>query len=606
MSLKIAEEHLKSQGRGPDTELIHMTKGEIRGLRQLAQAHGGDLTVNPTTGLPEAGFLSSALPMVLGAAAAATGQEWAVPLAMAMSAGGEYAMTGSLTQGLMAGISAWGGGNLASGIEGLGADSLVQAGGDTGEAAFNASQTAAMDAAQGPVGPSELTNIAQSQVANTAGLTAEQSAALNANAAFNPAGTAQSAGMLGANAQAAANPLSTMQAGLTSGNLGSYAMAHPGQVGAVALPLLGSALTRAPSLQGGPAATSNTSGYGQPLQRISPDFKGTFPTPPNPAYQAKYPNYVQNPYNPYATTAPTTNMAGGGLLDPNSEPVDFMAGGMYPQSQQSTSAYATPTQMPTSAQQTAASYEPKTNPLTGELTANMAGGGAIAFKTGDLVSKYDPQSYMGANNPYDPQSYMKHVEAPTASAADMSVVQDTDPETRNLDALSAALTHQAKISAAAKMPSTGIKSALPKAKTLGSDVASDSYMAQLAQLQKQQAAQQTPIQLPDVEAASGGIMQGYATGGRTTLGSYSDGGHLLKGPGDGMSDSIPAQIGAKQPARLADGEFVVPADVVSHLGNGSTEAGAKHLYAMMDKIRKARTGRKKQAPQVNATKFIPK
>ena len=157
MSLKIAAEHLKSQGRGPDTELIHMTKGEIRGLRQLAQAHGGDLTVNPTTGLPEAGFLSSALPMVLGAAAAATGQEWAVPLAMAMSAGGEYAMTGSLTQGLMAGISAWGGGNLASGIEGLGADSLVQAGGDTGEAAFNASQTAAMDAAQGPVGPSELT-----------------------------------------------------------------------------------------------------------------------------------------------------------------------------------------------------------------------------------------------------------------------------------------------------------------------------------------------------------------------------------------------------------------------------------------------------------------
>jgi len=99
----------------------------------------------------------------------------------------------------------------------------------------------------------------------------------------------------------------------------------------------------------------------------------------------------------------------------------------------------------------------------------------------------------------------------------------------------------------------------------------------------------------------------YAHGGDIpSLGSYSDGGHLLKGPGDGMSDSIPAQIGAKQPARLADGEFVVPADVVSHLGNGSTEAGAKHLYAMMDKIRKARTGRKKQAPQVNVNKYMPK
>ena len=113
--------------------------------------------------------------------------------------------------------------------------------------------------------------------------------------------------------------------------------------------------------------------------------------------------------------------------------------------------------------------------------------------------------------------------------------------------------------------------------------------------------------LTDIEeAASGGIMQSYATGGVPTLGSYSDGGRLLKGPGDGMSDNIPAVIGHKQPARLADGEFVVPADVVSHLGNGSTEAGAKHLYAMMDKIRAARTGRKKQAPQVKAEKYLPK
>jgi hypothetical protein len=90
------------------------------------------------------------------------------------------------------------------------------------------------------------------------------------------------------------------------------------------------------------------------------------------------------------------------------------------------------------------------------------------------------------------------------------------------------------------------------------------------------------------------------------LGGYSDGGRMLKGPGDGMSDSIPATIGRKQPARLADGEFVVPADVVSHLGNGSTDAGAKKLYAMMDKIRTARTGKKKQAPAVKGDKYLPK
>jgi hypothetical protein len=97
----------------------------------------------------------------------------------------------------------------------------------------------------------------------------------------------------------------------------------------------------------------------------------------------------------------------------------------------------------------------------------------------------------------------------------------------------------------------------------------------------------------------------FAQGGIANLGSYSDGGHLLKGPGDGMSDNIPATISNRQPARLADGEFVIPADVVSHLGNGSTDAGAKQLYAMMDKIRKARTGTKKQGKQIKPSKFLP-
>jgi hypothetical protein len=90
-----------------------------------------------------------------------------------------------------------------------------------------------------------------------------------------------------------------------------------------------------------------------------------------------------------------------------------------------------------------------------------------------------------------------------------------------------------------------------------------------------------------------------------SIGGYSDGGRMLRGPGDGMSDSIPGVIGNKQPARLADGEFVVPADVVSHLGNGSTDAGAKRLYGMMDKVRKARTGTKKQGKQIKPEKYMP-
>jgi hypothetical protein len=98
----------------------------------------------------------------------------------------------------------------------------------------------------------------------------------------------------------------------------------------------------------------------------------------------------------------------------------------------------------------------------------------------------------------------------------------------------------------------------------------------------------------------------FADGGIASLGGYSDGGQLLRGPGDGVSDDIPATIGGKQPARLADGEFVVPARIVSELGNGSTEAGARKLYAMMDRIKKARSKSLKNiAANSKADKYLP-
>ena len=92
------------------------------------------------------------------------------------------------------------------------------------------------------------------------------------------------------------------------------------------------------------------------------------------------------------------------------------------------------------------------------------------------------------------------------------------------------------------------------------------------------------------------------------LGNYAHGGNprLLKGPGDGMSDNIPATIDGKQPARLATGEFVVPADVVSHMGNGDTDSGAKKLHDWMARVREARTGNSKQGKEINADKYLPK
>jgi hypothetical protein len=113
-----------------------------------------------------------------------------------------------------------------------------------------------------------------------------------------------------------------------------------------------------------------------------------------------------------------------------------------------------------------------------------------------------------------------------------------------------------------------------------------------------------------LKAAGGGLMA-MARGGMSQqfdLGGYSDGGRLLRGPGDGVSDSIPATIGNKRPARLADGEFVIPARIVSELGNGSTEAGARKLYAMMDRVQKARrgtVGKGRVAKNSRSDKYLP-
>ena len=142
-----------------------------------------------------------------------------------------------------------------------------------------------------------------------------------------------------------------------------------------------------------------------------------------------------------------------------------------------------------------------------------------------------------------------------------------------------------------------------------------------------QARQATPINIPAYQspeqqlgltdfynmmdqrlAGYGGYAGGGGIKGESHLGDYSDGGRLLKGPGDGVSDSIPASIGGRQPARLADGEFVVPARIVSELGNGSTEAGARKLYAMMDRIQKGRrktVGKGKVAVNSKAEKHLP-
>ena len=233
----------------------------------------------------------------------------------------------------------------------------------------------------------------------------------------------------------------------------------------------------------------------------------------------------------------------------------------------------------------------------------MAQGGIASFSSGGMSAYKDAMEQQQMLQQYE--SMLTGQGSTHAQASDPSwvsspgIVTDTDPTTSKMSALEAARYQRAKVLANAGMPtSAGIGLASPSSQNYGS-INTDPAMVQAAMAAQQQQAQ---------GAAQGGIM-GYAGGGAAqyNLGGYASGGNprLLKGPGDGMSDNIPATIAGRQPARLADGEFVVPADVVSHLGNGSTDAGAEKLHAMMNKVRQKRTGKKKQAPAINPDQMMP-
>lgn len=531
MGLHNTAHYLKSKGRGTDTELVHMSKNEIKGLQQLAMAHGGSLTINPDTGLVEAGFLEQALPIVAAAAATYFTAGAAAP---ALSAALGSTMAGGIAAGALAG----------AGISGL---TAAATGKDVGKAALMGGLGGAISGGVGAYGD-----------AGAAGAEATQQAAVEAGTKTLPAAAPAptvtpdyNAGLAGAPTAMpppAAAPTVTPQQLSQGVAQGQYTMPQANEYGKAfsetyanapkptfyqglepngigrgmiqALPVAG-LLDQQPKQQVGPEPQKGI-GLG-----MSPNFQRYEPKTPNPYYRAEYPTYAAEGgiMQSYA--------AGGNVAAAPTGPVERLSqnvmGGqanMYPQSQQTPTKFATPTQMPVSSEMV------QQNEYNG---VTMAKGGLPA-------------------------------DAPSLN--DMKMFTDSDTNTRGLSALEAANYRNKKL-----MGKTGVKmAAAPKTgiKSLGGDFS-------------------------DV-AAGGGI---------ANLGDYSDGGRLLKGPGDGMSDNIPARIGAKQPARLADGEFVVPADVVSHLGNGSTDAGAKKLYSMMDKIRRARTGKKKQAPAVKADKFMP-
>ena len=582
MSQHYTARQLASYGRGPDTELVHMSKKEIKGLQDLAMAHGGSLTINPTTGLAEAGFLSKILPMIAG------GALMMIPGVNALAAGaivggGVGLAKGSLKEGLMAGLSAYGGAGLASGLAAAGTSAAVDTAGAaavdqattqaaTQAATATAGQQIGQEAASNIAGgsaadlgvtqlPSNYTQlaaqsatpsqIAQAQAqnyltANQGNLSAEtlkglQSAVPNAQ---NPLDIVRSAGQ--ANASLAPNVVNPT-AGQFVSNMGQgikTLATNPSQLTGFASNNVGALTSLAlPALEGN-QKSNIPAGY-QPDEydrrlgkyRLADDYKAYEAPQPNPYYRAQYPSYAE-----------------GGITD-------LAMGGVSNMPPQTNFANPQASDMGTS------QYSMATDPMSGNIANRMASGGIAKFagrSSSQVIQDYlDRQQKTDA---YLPES---------VGVPRVGIARDTDIETYKKPALEASIIRLGKTYGAA-----GIKPAkLPKTSIKGLGDVSGAT--------------------PDTtEAASGGTMHSH-------LGGYSDGGRMLKGPGDGMSDDIPATISGKQPARLADGEFVVPADVVSHLGNGSTDAGAKKLYSMMAKIRKARTGKKKQAPAVKADRFMP-
>ena len=482
MSLHDAAKHLAAHGRGDDKVLIHMTKGEVNSLNDLAMAHGGQLTINPHTGLPEAGFLSGLLPMMLGAGlAAATGGS---SLLIGAGIGGlQAARTGSISKGLMAGLGAFGGAGLASGLAAA------------GNAAASQAASAANPAFMGPM-PGAASGLSAVQAGATGlGTEAGRSAALSA-----------------------------MGGGAGAAKLGVMAAA--------------------PAIAGDPKTPTMATPDKDMGQRYS--FTGNqpqaTPAPDVPTYddmltkQGNFggqQNYFATPtYTPINPTQAKDlyHFADGGPVEQMSNQAAMGANTMYPMANMATSSFATPYQSPVSTNMLAPTSDTPVG-MNGEPNmqgTRMAEGGL--GKSDFNVPQGQPLGPLG--------QLLLMMQNKQANPMEEAKKYEYNPE----------------------------------------------------QQQYQQ-------------MATGGVSDAHYN-----LGGYSDGGRLLRGPGDGVSDSIPATIGHKQPARLADGEFVVPARIVSELGNGSTEAGARKLYAMMDRVQAARkktVGKNKVAHNSRADKYLP-
>lgn len=604
-------QNLASYGRNGDTTLVHMSPQEVSGLQALARNNGTTMTINPHTGLPEAFSLGRLLPMIAGFALGPAGLGMsAMQAGLAAGALGTLA-TGSLREGIGIGLGAAGGAGLAGSMSnlaapasaGLPANAVAGSPGIMGGAGSGLTiPTNAINAA----GPGQLVNPAYMPKVGelaTSGLKLPPIDASLANTqslagAQNLANTAASPYSLTGN---------TMSQGLNA--------------------------ARAPvGLDGNITAAQSKAIY------ASPDY--------NPAISANSQFAMKNPMD---YSFPSQNSVG--LRMPSDLSGAAQTGGIRAVSSQPM------TQVADVASDVGGGYSGTLSPpkeivsLKGPTMTDrfnrVVAGGEKAFGSMDAAGEFLGSNKMNlamASAPMfltepeplpEEESYIRPYSLDVENLSDRPASPSGREEERLRYKYTAGTPYRAAQGGIIAFAQGGN---MPDGQEMNTNPA---MMRRMDEMQIPPfAGIMDPNRMKEIYGMGSSGGQGYAEGGETgrrevrkkinrmddpyTFAAYQSGRGLydaalqnfaagglsnvprfLSGGGDGMSDSIPASINDRQPARLADGEFVIPADVVSHLGNGSSKAGAKQLYAMMDRIRAKRTGKKKQAPAVNPRKTMP-
>ena len=538
MSLHTLANHMSAHGRGPDSTLVHMSPREIQGLQSLAQAHGRYLTVNPQTGLPEAGILEDILPSIAGFAmdAFAPGSG-TIASGIASLMGGESSSEPARSNPM--GLAST---SLERGLQaGFGTDIYEPSSKQMSEKESPAGSFGAIQSAINTAPPKDYLQenkynmYSEPQRYDSGGMTI---------------------GNVGAPVDASGNPIviDPYDTRTDSQKAQDYLLGKPGAVNPFlfyhgAIPKA----TEAPAAlstadisalapdtgeawsnrRGGGSGSFDKDFYGNPWDKLSDVDKAKWfaENPDSPI--TKFQKIVEGIW-PYKGTEEYKKQL---LITQGIDPVTGLS------------------------LKTPAQYN---NPETGApMTPSSP---YVQKKIAETdFSGMDRGSFKA---PFTPSS-------PEVQAA----INSTDFSGMDKGSFNAPVDGGGRGSG----DGGGGYSGAPAA---GSDVGRSAPGS--------------------AHLAHGGGIAALAQGGYN-LGSYSDGGRLLRGPGNGTSDDIPAIIGQNQPARLADGEFVFPARIVSELGNGSTEAGARELYKMMDRIQQSRaktTGKSKVAFDAKARNHL--